>query len=72
MGHYDEEPDYLITEQPEPRGIRVATRHDYDPESGRRDVPGAAGDKQTINDVALAYQQAEPAGLTRLRSARVR
>lgn len=55
---------YLITGEPDPRGIRVAARHDFDPESGRRDVPGAADDEQTIKDVALAYQQVEPAGLS--------
>jgi Zn-dependent peptidase ImmA (M78 family)/transcriptional regulator with XRE-family HTH domain len=59
----DAEVHYLITGQPDPRGIRVAARHNYDPTSGRRDVPGAAGDKQAINDVALAYQQAEAVGM---------
>lgn len=55
---------YLITGEPDPQRLLVAARHDYDPDSGRRDVPGAEADTQALADVALAYWQAEPAGLS--------
>ncbi len=59
----DADVHFLITGEPNPHQLLVAARHDYDPDSGRRDVPGADGDRQELADVALAYQQAEPAGL---------
>lgn len=59
----DADVHFLITGKPDPNRMLVAARHDFDLESGRRDVPGADEDRQILNDVALAYRQAEPAGL---------
>lgn len=51
---------WLITGGPDPNRLVVAARHDFDFESGRRDVPGRHGDEQVIGDIALAYRQAYP------------
>ena len=51
---------WLITGQPDPNGIVVAARHDFDHATGRRAVPGRADDQQTLADIALAYRQAYP------------
>jgi Zn-dependent peptidase ImmA (M78 family) len=51
---------WLITGNPDPNRLGVAARHDFDHETGRRDVPGREGDEQTLNDIALAYRQAYP------------
>lgn len=53
---------FLITGEPDPHRLVVAARHDYDSATGRRDVPGAADDEQTLADVHLAYRQAELGG----------
>jgi Zn-dependent peptidase ImmA (M78 family) len=47
----------LITGEPDPLRLRMAARHDYDPRSGQRDVPGALADRAILDDVALAYRQ---------------
>ena len=49
---------FLITGQPDPNRLVVAARHDYDFSSGRRQVPGRAGDQAVLEDIGLAYQQA--------------
>jgi len=49
---------WLITGESDPHRLVVAARHEYDFQSGRRDVPGQADDQGTIKDVGLAYQQA--------------
>jgi Zn-dependent peptidase ImmA (M78 family) len=51
---------WLITGQPDPNRLHVAARHDYDPATGSRAVPGRAADRQTLADIALAYRQAYP------------
>lgn len=51
---------WLITGNPDPNRLSVAARHDFDHETGRRDVPGREQDEQTLNDIALAYRQAYP------------
>jgi hypothetical protein len=50
---------WLITGESDPHRLVVAARHEYDFQSGRRDVPGQADDEGTIKDVGLAYQQAD-------------
>lgn len=64
-GFMDADLHWLITGQPDPNRIVVAARHDFDHDTGRRAVPGRANDKQTLEDIALAYRQAyaEPAGI---------
>ncbi len=54
---------FLVTGEPDPHRLVIAARHDYDVATGRRDVPGADGDRQALADVELAYRQAAPAGL---------
>ncbi|HEU5416853.1 MAG TPA: XRE family transcriptional regulator [Streptosporangiaceae bacterium] len=54
---------YLITGEADPHQLTIAARHDYDPETGRRDVPGADRDRGILADIELAYRQAESAGL---------
>jgi transcriptional regulator with XRE-family HTH domain len=49
---------WLITGQPDPFRLVVAARHDFDPETGTRDVPGGLRDEQTLADINLAYRQA--------------
>jgi Zn-dependent peptidase ImmA (M78 family)/transcriptional regulator with XRE-family HTH domain len=53
---------WLITGEPDPHRLVVAARHDFDPETGQRDVPGQLRDQPTLDDVALAYKQAAQAG----------
>lgn len=53
----------LITGEKDPNRLQIAARHNYDPESGRRDVPDADADRRILEDVALAYHQAESADL---------
>ena len=36
---------WLITGEPDPYGLVVAARHDFDPETGQRDVPGRERDQ---------------------------
>jgi Zn-dependent peptidase ImmA (M78 family) len=50
---------YLITGEPDPFRVVFAARHDYDPATGTRDVPGEADDAETLNAVTLAYTQAQ-------------
>lgn len=49
---------WLITGTPDPSRLTIAARHDFDHETGERDVPGRAGDEETIQNIALAYRQA--------------
>src|ERR1700694_299656 len=49
---------WLITGDPDPYRLVVAARHDFDPETGQRDVPGRLRDEPTLNDITLAYKQA--------------
>jgi hypothetical protein len=49
---------WIITGEPDPHRMVVAARHNFDPTSGAREVPGADTDEQILNDVALAYRQA--------------
>jgi Zn-dependent peptidase ImmA (M78 family) len=58
-----EDVHYLITGQPDPLRLRMVARHGYNPETGRREVPGADLDKTILDDVALAYRQAVDANL---------
>jgi len=51
---------WLITGKPDPNRVTVAARHDFDHETGHRDVPGGEADAQTLKDIALAYRQAYP------------
>lgn len=50
---------FLITGEPDPARLVIAARHEYDPATGRRHVPGADDDSQGLADVELAYRQAE-------------
>jgi len=49
---------WLITGEPDPYRLVVAARHEFDFESGRRDVPGRADDEAVLQDIGLAYRQA--------------
>lgn len=49
---------WLITGQPDPHRRVVAARHDFDHETGQRDVPGRQDDEQVLCDINLAYRQA--------------
>ena len=49
---------WLITGQPDPHRLVVAARHNFDHQTGRRDVPGRESDEAVLRDIALAYQQA--------------
>ncbi len=49
---------WLITGRPDPHRLVVAARHDFDHETGRRDVPGRDADQPVLDDIALAYRQA--------------
>lgn len=49
---------WLITGTPDPRRLAIAARHDFDFDSGRRQVPGRAGDQSVLDDIGLAYHQA--------------
>ena len=53
---------WLITGRSDPHRLVVAARHDFDRGTGRRSVPGAEGDARVLDDIALAYRQAYPAG----------
>lgn len=49
---------WLITGRPDPHRLVVAARHDFDHETGHRDVPGRQDDQRVLDDIALAYRQA--------------
>lgn len=49
---------WLITGTPDPNRLTVAARHNFDHETGERDIPGRNGDEATIQNIALAYRQA--------------
>lgn len=51
---------WLITGTADPNQLSVTARHDYDHETGDRNIPGREGDSQTLDDIALAYRQAFP------------
>jgi transcriptional regulator with XRE-family HTH domain len=56
---------WLITGQADLNRVSVAARHNFDHATGERNVPGRAGDDQTLADIALAYRQAYPEPTTR-------
>lgn len=49
---------WLITGEPDPHRLVVAARHNFDHETGRREVPGREADDQVLENIALAYRQA--------------
>ncbi|GAA2434602.1 helix-turn-helix domain-containing protein [Mycolicibacterium llatzerense] len=49
---------WLITGKADPHRITVVARHDFDRETGARDVPGRGRDQSAIDGVELAYRQA--------------
>lgn len=49
---------WMITGAPDPNRLTVAARHNFDHETGERDIPGREGDEATIQNIALAYRQA--------------
>ena len=49
---------WLITGTPDPHRLVVAARHDFDPYTRERSVPGRDDDGAMLRDIALAYQQA--------------
>ncbi len=49
---------WLITGNTDPNRLTVAARHNFDHQTGERDVPGREGDEATIQNIALAYRQA--------------
>lgn len=55
---------WLITGQVDPIQVRVAARHDYDFETGKRSVPGREGDESPLGAIELAYRQAYPEPLS--------
>ena len=61
--YFGKEVHWLITGEPDPNRVTVAARHDYDPTTGNRTVPGAHDDGEVIADIALAYRQVPPAAL---------
>ena len=50
---------FLITGSPDPNRVVFAARHDFDPETGQRQVPGKLDDEQTLEAVKLAYVQTQ-------------
>lgn len=56
--HLDADLHWLITGRPDPHRLTIAARHDFNHASGKRAVPGRAGDKPVLEDIALAYRQA--------------
>lgn len=50
----------LITGEADPSRLVLSARHAFDPETGRRSVEGAPDDQRILQDVCLAYEQAEP------------
>lgn len=56
----DADVHWLVTGMPDPNRIVVAARHDYDPVSRARSVPGQANDNEVLTDIALAYRQGFP------------
>jgi Zn-dependent peptidase ImmA (M78 family)/transcriptional regulator with XRE-family HTH domain len=52
---------WLITGRPDPNRLVAVARHNFDRETGRRDVPGHDSDEPVLNDIALVYRQALPA-----------
>lgn len=49
---------WLVTARPDPNRLSVAARHNFDHETGERDVPGRRDDEATIQNIAMAYRQA--------------
>lgn len=48
----------LVTGQPDPRRVVLAARHDYDRTTYRRSVPTFEEDKETLENIRVAYVQA--------------
>ncbi len=53
-----EDVHWLITGEPDPYRAVFAARHDWDPETGQRHVPGRADDEKDLDAIRLAYTQA--------------
>lgn len=49
---------WLITGDRDPHRVLVAARHDFDAQSRQRSIAGYSTDRDTVDAVALAYQQA--------------
>lgn len=49
---------WLITGRPDPHRLVVAARHDFDHDTGSRDVPGRKDDQRVLDNISLAYRQA--------------
>ncbi|MDR0626790.1 MAG: ImmA/IrrE family metallo-endopeptidase, partial [Bifidobacteriaceae bacterium] len=47
----------LVTGEPDPRRVVLAARHDFDRDTYRRSVPSFEEDKETIENVRVAYMQ---------------
>ena len=48
----------LVTGTPDPRRVVLAARHDFDRASGLRSVPSMKDDRETIESIRVAYEQA--------------
>jgi len=49
---------WLITGEPDPLAVKFAARHEYNHQTGRRDVPGRNEDEAILQSIELAYRQA--------------
>lgn len=49
----------LVTGEPDPRRVVLAARHDFDRATYRRSVPTFEDDKETLENVRVAYAQAD-------------
>lgn len=54
----NEDVHWLITGESDPYRVVFAARHDWDPETGQRHVPGRVNDDETLDAIGLAYTQA--------------
>mgnify|MGYP002347387338 CR=1 FL=1 len=54
-----EDVHWLITGAPDPYRVVFAARHDWDPETMARHVPGRDDDSKTLEAIHLAYTQAQ-------------
>lgn len=56
--HLDADVHWLITGEADPYRVVFAARHNWDPQSLRRVVPGREADQETLDALRLAYTQA--------------